>query len=69
MFYVLFIVFHVYLCIHLLSIQPFQPAAVPAPAPLTASLAGWMANPSSVPHQAVSAGPIGLSASSNAGNS
>ncbi|XVF74749.1 hypothetical protein PTKIN_Ptkin13bG0136600 [Pterospermum kingtungense] len=45
---------------------PFQPAAAPGPAPLTASLAGWMANPSSVAHQAVSAGPIGLSPSSNA---
>ncbi|XP_022714819.1 topless-related protein 4-like isoform X2 [Durio zibethinus] len=50
---------------------PFQPAPAPAPAPLTAapltaSLAGWMANPSPVAHQAVSAGPIGLSASSNA---
>ena len=66
MFCFLFIVF--YLCIPLLFIQPFQPAAAPAPAPLTASLAGWMANPSSVAHQAVSAGPIGLSASSNAGN-
>ncbi|GKV35880.1 hypothetical protein SLEP1_g44084 [Rubroshorea leprosula] len=45
---------------------PFQPAPAPAPAPLTASLAGWMANPSSMPHQTVSAGPIGLSPSSNA---
>ncbi|XP_022721208.1 topless-related protein 4-like isoform X2 [Durio zibethinus] len=45
---------------------PFQPAAAPAPAPLTASLLGWMANPSSVAHQSLSAGPIGLSASSNA---
>ncbi|OMO54350.1 hypothetical protein CCACVL1_27864 [Corchorus capsularis] len=45
---------------------PFQPAAAPGPAPLTASLAGWMANPSPVAHQAISAGPIGLSASSNA---
>ena len=44
--------------------QPFQPAQ----APLTTSLAGWMANPSSVPHQTVSVGPIGLTASSNAGN-
>lgn len=43
---------------------PFQPA--PAPAQLTASLAGWMANPSSMPHQTMSVGPIGLSASSNA---
>ncbi|GMY34068.1 WD40 domain-containing protein [Fagus crenata] len=41
---------------------PFQPAQ----APLTTSLAGWMANPSSVPHQTVSVGPIGLTASSNA---
>ncbi|XWS11792.1 hypothetical protein CRYUN_Cryun37aG0031000 [Craigia yunnanensis] len=45
---------------------PFQPAPAPAPAPLTASLAGWMANQSSVAHQAVSVGPIGLSGSSNA---
>ncbi|XWS16473.1 hypothetical protein CRYUN_Cryun34aG0091000 [Craigia yunnanensis] len=47
---------------------PFQPvvAPAPAPAPLTASFAGWMANPSSVAHQALSAGPIGLSASCNA---
>ncbi|XVF24781.1 hypothetical protein REPUB_Repub13aG0157100 [Reevesia pubescens] len=45
---------------------PFQPAAAPALAPLTASLAGWMANPSSVAHQAVPAGPIGLSVSGNA---
>ncbi|KAL8171732.1 hypothetical protein V2J09_023536 [Rumex salicifolius] len=37
---------------------PFQPG----PAPLTASLAGWMANPTAVPHQAVSAGPVGLAA-------
>ena len=68
MFYFLFVAFYVYLCIHLLFIQPFQSAPAPAPAPLTASLAGWMANPSSVAHQAVSVGPIGLSASSNAGN-
>ncbi|ONI16248.1 hypothetical protein PRUPE_3G087700 [Prunus persica] len=32
---------------------PFQPA----PAPLTTSLSGWTANPSSVPHQTVSARP------------
>lgn len=43
---------------------PFQTA--PAPAPLTASLGGWMVNPSSVPHQAVSAGPIGITAPNNA---
>ncbi|CAA3030297.1 topless-related 4 isoform X1 [Olea europaea subsp. europaea] len=36
------------------------------PTPLTASLAGWMANPSPVPHQAVSAGPIGLTTLNNA---
>ncbi|XP_011073420.1 topless-related protein 4 [Sesamum indicum] len=35
---------------------PFQHA----PAPLTNSLAGWMANPSSMPHQALSVGPMGL---------
>ncbi|KAL9665557.1 hypothetical protein QQ045_020978 [Rhodiola kirilowii] len=35
-----------------------------APAPLTASLAGWMASPSSVTHQAVPAGPMGLQISS-----
>lgn len=57
-----------YLHVCFLLIQPFQPAPAPAPAPLTASLAGWMANPSSMPHQTVSAGPIGLSPSSNAGN-
>ena len=43
-------------------------SAPPVPAPLTASFAGWMANPSSVAHQALSVGPIGLSASCNAGN-
>uniref|UniRef100_A0A5B7B7A1 Putative topless-related protein 4 isoform X2 n=1 Tax=Davidia involucrata TaxID=16924 RepID=A0A5B7B7A1_DAVIN len=37
-----------------------------SPAPLTASLGGWMANPSSVPHQPVTAGPIGLTAPNNA---
>lgn len=41
---------------------PFQPA----PAGFTASLAGWMANPSSVPHQTVSGGPMGLTAPSSA---
>ncbi|GAV81493.1 WD40 domain-containing protein [Cephalotus follicularis] len=45
---------------------PFQPAPSPAPTPLTASLAGWMATPSSVTHQNVSVGPIGLSAPNNA---
>ncbi|KAL3839807.1 hypothetical protein ACJIZ3_024398 [Penstemon smallii] len=35
---------------------PFQPP----PGVLPASLAGWMANPSQVPHPAVSAGPIGF---------
>ncbi|KAL2463066.1 Topless-related protein 4 [Forsythia ovata] len=40
---------------------PFQHA----PVPLTASLGGWMANPSSVPHQAVSVGPMGLIPPSN----
>ncbi|XVF86443.1 hypothetical protein PTKIN_Ptkin18bG0040700 [Pterospermum kingtungense] len=42
---------------------PFDPAATPAP--LTSSLAGWMANPFYVAHQALPAGPIGLSAFSN----
>lgn len=40
---------------------PFQPA----PAPI-ASLGGWMANPPSMPHQAISGGPIGLSPPTNA---
>ncbi|XP_057969141.1 topless-related protein 4-like isoform X2 [Malania oleifera] len=48
----------------------FPPVLVPGPfqsAPaLTASLAGWMTNSSSVPHQAVSVGPIGLNAPNNA---
>ncbi|XP_034207498.1 topless-related protein 4-like isoform X4 [Prunus dulcis] len=38
---------------------PFQP-------PLTTSLSGWTANPSSVPHQTVSAGPRGLTVPNNA---
>ncbi|KAM7480337.1 hypothetical protein LguiA_028550 [Lonicera macranthoides] len=42
------------------------PGPAPGPASLTASLGGWMANPSSVPHQAISGGPLGLSASNNA---
>ncbi|XP_019150616.1 PREDICTED: topless-related protein 4-like [Ipomoea nil] len=42
---------------------PFQPA----PAPLQTSLAGWMANPSQVPHPSASAGPIGFTPPSNAG--
>ncbi|KAF3569742.1 hypothetical protein F2Q69_00063302, partial [Brassica cretica] len=37
---------------------PFQPTASPVPPPL----AGWMSSPSSVPHPAVSAGPIALAA-------
>ncbi|CAK9141273.1 unnamed protein product [Ilex paraguariensis] len=41
---------------------PFQPA----PAPLPTSLAGWMANPSQVPHPSASAGPIGFTAPNNA---
>ncbi|KAF6158223.1 hypothetical protein GIB67_015017 [Kingdonia uniflora] len=41
---------------------PFQSV----PAPLPASLAGWMANSSSMPHPTASGGPIGLSASNNA---
>ncbi|KAF5177506.1 Topless-like [Thalictrum thalictroides] len=38
----------------------------PAPAPLATSLAGWMANPSTVPHPAASGGPISLGAPNNA---
>uniref|UniRef100_A0A2P2LW21 CTLH domain-containing protein n=1 Tax=Rhizophora mucronata TaxID=61149 RepID=A0A2P2LW21_RHIMU len=41
---------------------PFQPT----PAALPTSLAGWMANPSPVPHPSASAGPMGLTASNNA---
>ncbi|XP_059433655.1 topless-related protein 4-like [Corylus avellana] len=41
---------------------PFQPT----PAALPTSLAGWMANPSPVPHPSASAGPIGLAAPNNA---
>ncbi|GMH30687.1 hypothetical protein Nepgr_032530 [Nepenthes gracilis] len=41
---------------------PFQPA----PAPLSIPLAGWMANPSPVPHPAASAGPMGLGAPNTA---
>lgn len=45
------------------TFQPFQPVQ----APLPTSIAGWMANPSAVPHPAASAGPMGLGAPSNAG--
>ncbi|XWS70724.1 hypothetical protein CRYUN_Cryun03dG0072000 [Craigia yunnanensis] len=41
---------------------PFQPT----PAALPTSLAGWMANPTPVPHPVASAGPIGLAAPNNA---
>ncbi|XP_017645632.1 topless-related protein 4-like isoform X1 [Gossypium arboreum] len=41
---------------------PFQPT----PAALPTSLAGWMANPTPVPHPVASAGPIGLTAPNNA---
>lgn len=41
-----------------LQMQPFQPTAVPTP------LAGWMSNPSTVTHPAVSGGAIGLCAPS-----
>lgn len=41
---------------------PFQAA----PAGFTAPLAGWMANPSSVAHQTLSGGPMGLTAPSSA---
>ncbi|KAL9224439.1 hypothetical protein vseg_000469 [Gypsophila vaccaria] len=40
---------------------PFQPA----PGGLSTSLAGWMANPSSLPHPAASIGPMGLGAPNN----
>ena len=43
--------------------QPFQPT----PGVLPASLAGWLANPSSVPHPSTSAGPIALSSPNNPG--
>lgn len=39
---------------------PFQPTPAPVPAPL----AGWMSNPATVSHPAVSGGPIGLGAPS-----
>ncbi|XP_028753925.1 topless-related protein 4 isoform X1 [Neltuma alba] len=41
---------------------PFQPT----PPALQTSLAGWMANPSPVPHPSASAVPIGLTAANNA---
>lgn len=41
---------------------PFQPA----PASLPTSLAGWMANPTPVPHPSASAGPMGLAVPNNA---
>ncbi|KAB1199378.1 Topless-related protein 4 [Morella rubra] len=40
---------------------PFQPT----PAALPTSIAGWMANPTPVPHPSASAGPIGLTAANN----
>ncbi|KAK9060713.1 hypothetical protein SSX86_021419 [Deinandra increscens subsp. villosa] len=40
---------------------PFQPA----PSTLSTSLAGWMANPSTVPHPSASAGPLGFNPPSN----
>ena len=43
--------------------QPFQPTAAPVPAPL----AGWMSNPPTVTHPAVSGGPIGLGGPSISG--
>ena len=46
-----------------LCLQPFQPTASPVPTPL----AGWMSSPSSVPHPAVSAGPIALGGPSISG--
>lgn len=59
---------------HIFPFQPFQPAPAPAPSPapiagpLTPPLAGWMTNAASVAHQTVSAGPLGLTVPSNAGN-
>ncbi|GER44119.1 transducin family protein / WD-40 repeat family protein [Striga asiatica] len=49
----------------------FPPMGAPAPFPhapaqLTDSLAGWMANPSSVSHPAISIGPMGLTPPNNA---
>ncbi|XP_022755149.1 topless-related protein 4-like [Durio zibethinus] len=41
---------------------PFQPS----PATLPTSIAGWMANPTPMPHPAASAGPIGLASPNNA---
>ncbi|XP_039027675.1 topless-related protein 4-like isoform X2 [Hibiscus syriacus] len=41
---------------------PFQPT----PPALPTSLAGWMANPTPVPHPVASAGPLGLAAPNNA---
>ncbi|KAL8457086.1 hypothetical protein ACS0TY_034234 [Phlomoides rotata] len=40
-----------------------------APAPMPNSLAGWMANPSSMPHQTLSMGPMGLTPPNNAADS
>lgn len=45
-------------------VQPFQPTPAPVPTPL----AGWMSNPSTVTHPAVSGGAIGLGAPSIPGN-
>ncbi|GMP39598.1 hypothetical protein CsSME_00010367 [Camellia sinensis var. sinensis] len=44
---------------------PFQPAQ----AALPTSIAGWMTNPSPVPHTSASAGPIGFITTNNAGTS
>ncbi|KAF5945849.1 hypothetical protein HYC85_016077 [Camellia sinensis] len=44
---------------------PFQPAQ----AALPTSIAGWMTNPSAVPHASASAGPIGFITANNAGTS
>ncbi|XAR66873.1 hypothetical protein NMG60_11013241 [Bertholletia excelsa] len=41
---------------------PFQPA----PTPLTSPLAGWMTNPSAIPHPAASSGAIGFTTLNNA---
>ncbi|KAI4379481.1 hypothetical protein MLD38_005772 [Melastoma candidum] len=43
---------------------PFQPTAAALPTPL----AGWMANPTPVPHPSASAGPLGLAPQSTPGS-
>lgn len=55
---------HIWWAYSCFTLQPFQHG----PAPLATSLAGWMSSPSSVPHQAVSVGPMGLTPPNHAGN-